>query len=178
MAKKPPYVGIKTVKDWILFQYAAVIARAILRSKGEDSSKRSVLNKHFGLIVHQYKILDSGKKSMSDYLRDEKIAIKNDNHECIYCGSTEDLTYEHIIPRSIIGKFMSDKGHNLVLCCKSCNSSKGNRELFEWWESKFGREDLPRKHVLSKYLKFLYRLHKANGTLNNPWDDYSLMFAH
>jgi CRISPR/Cas system Type II protein with McrA/HNH and RuvC-like nuclease domain len=49
---------------------------------------------------------------------------KRDNHECVYCGTKQDLSIDHVIPRSRGG---DNSWGNLVSCCKKCNSKKGNR---------------------------------------------------
>jgi hypothetical protein len=54
--------------------------------------------------------------------------IKRDNHSCVYCGSKRDLTIDHLIPKSKGGKNTWD---NLVTCCISCNSKKGDKMLYE-----------------------------------------------
>lgn len=41
---------------------------------------------------------------------------------CVYCGSEEDMTVDHVIPRRYDG---SDQPGNLVAACRSCNSRKG-----------------------------------------------------
>ena len=175
-SRKKPYRDIETVKDWIFYQYAKIIARAALESKGKKINKEKELYSHYGLIVVFYKDLKSGKKNMSDYLRDEK-KEKRLKPECAYCGDKKSsLADEHIIPKNVIGEVMADHNHNLVLSCKSCNSSKGTKEFLSWWDIKFGENILPPKHVLSKYLKFLYRLHEANGTLNHPWNEWDNIF--
>ncbi len=64
------------------------------------------------------------------------------------------------MPRSRGGPDTTD---NAVFVCKSCNSSKGNKRLYEW----FGLENrykVPRI-AEGKYLKLLYSLHERNGTL-------------
>lgn len=50
--------------------------------------------------------------------------IARDGHRCRYCGATDDLTIDHLIPRCRGG---NDKPSNLVVACRSCNSSKGAR---------------------------------------------------
>ena len=54
--------------------------------------------------------------------------------ECRYCGTTENLTVDHIIPQSWandplwdITREPVDHPDNLVPACRSCNASKGAR---------------------------------------------------
>lgn len=54
--------------------------------------------------------------------------LKRDNHSCVYCGNKKDLTIDHLIPKSKGGKNTWD---NLVTCCISCNSKKGDKMLYE-----------------------------------------------
>lgn len=49
--------------------------------------------------------------------------FKRDNGQCQYCGTTKDLTLDHVMPRSRGGKSTWD---NLTTACKSCNSKKGD----------------------------------------------------
>ena len=50
-----------------------------------------------------------------------------DRYKCQYCGdrfSSEDLTYDHILPRSRGGRTAWE---NIVTCCIECNRKKGGR---------------------------------------------------
>ncbi|MEJ2723915.1 MAG: HNH endonuclease [Deltaproteobacteria bacterium] len=50
-----------------------------------------------------------------------------DRYQCQYCGGrfpVEDLTYDHIMPKSRGGK---TKWENIVTCCVDCNRQKGGR---------------------------------------------------
>jgi 5-methylcytosine-specific restriction endonuclease McrA len=47
-----------------------------------------------------------------------------DGFECAYCGSAEDLTFDHVIPRSKGGRTSWD---NNVAACSPCNLRKGGR---------------------------------------------------
>ena len=50
-----------------------------------------------------------------------------DRYKCQYCGdrfSSEDLTYDHVIPKSRGGK---TEWKNIVTCCIECNRKKGGR---------------------------------------------------
>lgn len=52
------------------------------------------------------------------------------NHSCAYCGSKGDLQQDHFVPLSKGGPYTRT---NIVPACVSCNSSKGNRDFFEWY---------------------------------------------
>ena len=77
-----------------------------------------------------------------------------------FCGSKEDLTTDHLIPRNKGGDDSSD---NLVLSCKSCNTSRGDRGIFEWLGLK--NKDNLHRLVAGKYLKQLLKLHEIADTL-------------
>lgn len=50
-----------------------------------------------------------------------------DNYTCQYCGERlpiGDLTYDHVLPRSMGGK---TEWNNIVSCCTDCNQAKSNR---------------------------------------------------
>ena len=54
-----------------------------------------------------------------------KAAIyRRDNQTCQYCGSTRNLTIDHLIPRCRGG---SDSWENLLLACSKCNTVKGHK---------------------------------------------------
>jgi 5-methylcytosine-specific restriction endonuclease McrA len=47
-----------------------------------------------------------------------------DRFSCQYCGSREDLTFDHVIPRSRGGRTTWE---NVVAACAPCNLKKGNK---------------------------------------------------
>ena len=54
-----------------------------------------------------------------------------DGYRCQYCGakcSIDELTYDHVIPRSRGGRTTWD---NIVSCCYACNAEKANRTPVE-----------------------------------------------
>lgn len=56
-----------------------------------------------------------------------KAAIyRRDGHTCQYCGSTRNLTIDHLVPRCRGGE---DSWQNLCLACSACNSLKGHKSL-------------------------------------------------
>jgi 5-methylcytosine-specific restriction endonuclease McrA len=57
-------------------------------------------------------------------------------NECIYCGSTTDLSYDHLMARNRAGPDIAD---NVVMACKRCNSSKGDKGVDEGFEITISR---------------------------------------
>tara|TARA_B110000438_G_scaffold292657_1_gene331321 strand:+ start:816 stop:1322 length:507 start_codon:yes stop_codon:yes gene_type:complete len=54
--------------------------------------------------------------------------FKRDQNKCQYCGQIQDLTLDHLIPRSRGGKSIWT---NLVTACLSCNAKKGDKLISE-----------------------------------------------
>jgi hypothetical protein len=88
---------------------------------------------------------------------------------CAYCGATGSLTTDHIIPISRgdidprITKLL-EFADNTICAWRSCNCSKGDKDVFEW----YGREhagEIP-KLVLSKFLRLALDMHETQGTLD------------
>lgn len=52
------------------------------------------------------------------------------NYECAYCGSSDNLTLDHITPRIKGG---SDRITNIVCACEECNHSKGHQFWSDWY---------------------------------------------
>lgn len=50
--------------------------------------------------------------------------FKRDNYICSYCGTSKNLTIDHILPKSRGG---GNTWLNLTTCCKSCNRIKDNK---------------------------------------------------
>jgi 5-methylcytosine-specific restriction endonuclease McrA len=47
-----------------------------------------------------------------------------DGFSCAYCGSKKDLTFDHVLPRSMGGR---TSWENIVTACSPCNMKKGGR---------------------------------------------------
>lgn len=55
--------------------------------------------------------------------------FERDEWACVYCGATDDLTCDHVVPLVRGG---TNDNENLATACRSCNSSKGDKLLCEW----------------------------------------------
>ncbi|MCP8320958.1 MAG: HNH endonuclease, partial [archaeon] len=143
-----PPSAVKTIRDIIYWQYAKLMAK----SSGHE--------KDYGFIMSLFKKLQTGKIGWSGSIREYVRDLERDK-VCIYCGKKENLSVDHLIPRSRGGP---DIGDNAILACKSCNASKGDKGIFEWYGLD-RRNEIPRI-VEGRYLKLLYTLHEKNNTLD------------
>jgi len=69
--------------------------------------------------------------SLKEYVRQDRPpaftrfnVFLRDGFACVYCGSGDDLTFDHLIPRSRGGRTTWD---NIVTACSSCNLKKGGK---------------------------------------------------
>lgn len=148
-----PAPSVKTIRDLIFYQYAKIIAA----SAGFEKSKSG---EYYKFIMDRVKKLKNGEINMSAITRELKMQMVSTEKQCEYCGNLNDLSWDHLIPQSKCGPDVAD---NLVLCCRRCNSSKGNRGIYAWYGLQ-NKDKLPRI-VAGKYLKLLFDLHERNGTL-------------
>ena len=115
--KRPPKI-VKTIKDEIFWQYAKLISK----SAGFGINGR-------GFQMKKFIELRDGKIKWSTTIR-EWVREHEKPNECIYCGSKENLSIEHILPRCCKGPDIPD---NAVKICRKCNSTKGGKRLYEWF---------------------------------------------
>lgn len=142
----PGYV--RTIREEIYYEYGKLMSRSIL---GEIK---------YGFVTDRFKALRDGTIAMSDTIREwqrEQELPKG----CVFCGASDDLQTDHLIPRNRGG---TDEADNLVLTCQPCNGSRGDKGVFEWLGLK--KKDNLHRLVAGKYLKELYALHEKAGTLD------------
>jgi len=142
-----PPSAVKTIRDLIFWEYAKLISGSALSDR-----------KNYGFIMHNFKQLQNGQKKWSDILRED---LNMDTNSCNYCNSSVDLSNDHIVPKR---ECHFAEIHNIVKACKKCNSSKGDKDLMEWWGVE-RRYEIPRI-AMGKYLKMLYICHECRETLD------------
>ncbi len=130
---------------------------------------------HYGFIKKTFRDLKTGAKSWSEIIREDWQFVESDKH-CIYCGSADQLSREHIVPHSLsikpeCGACDRVQGiHNQVLACRSCNSAKGTKGLYHFYQSRTapGANFFDNLPILleKKYLKTIYWCHECAGTLD------------
>ena len=152
MPKKSEYL-----RDMIYWQYANLIA------------KSAGMEKNYPFIIKKLNQLKKGEITWSTTIREYRLEFINPN-SCIYCGKEEDLQIEHMIPRSKGGK---DHPDNLVRVCSTCNQSKSNKGLYEYF-GYHNRAKVPRI-AEGKYLKLLYDELEIRGLLMTHQRDIELL---
>lgn len=150
-SKTMPPSAVKTYRDLVCYEWA----KAIARSAG--------MRDNFRFIMDRMSKLRSGELRMSEIVREDRMMVLEGGKECAYCGATSGLSWDHLIPRNKGGP---DTISNHVPACVSCNSSKGDRDVVEWFRSRNGPE-IPRM-VWGKYLKLQYERWQAEGRLDRP----------
>ena len=54
------------------------------------------------------------------------------NYSCAYCGNTNNLTQEHVIPVTKGGSYSKN---NIIPACTACNCSKQNEDMNIWYKN-------------------------------------------
>ncbi len=71
--------------------------------------------------------------SPSEAKKQFKQSIKDQwGNACCYCGSTEKLSLDHVIPKVKGGL---DTKNNLVCACTTCNKDKAHSPMEEWYRN-------------------------------------------
>lgn len=86
--------------------------------------------------------------------------FKRDGNSCSYCGTTKNLTLDHVIPKSKGGK---TNWLNLTTACQRCNSLKGSSTPEE---AKMPLKNLPYKPT------FVMLLEEYAQQSENKWQPY------
>lgn len=98
--------------------------------------------------------------------RDKRLAIYiRDDFECVYCGTTHNLTLDHLKPRIRGG---DNTAKNLVTACKSCNSARGDRP---WWQFASDESQKRIKRNRRRSIKSRRKLAKEMLDHYDSWQD-------
>ena len=89
--------------------------------------------------------------------------LERDRNTCQYCGVKEQLTIDHIIPRSRGG---GDTWENLVGACVRCNVKKGNRNPKEANMTLLSKPRRPHSSLHFELIK------STRGDRNQEWKKY------
>ncbi len=100
-----------------------------------------------------------------DYMYKKRVPCKKstllirDNRKCQYCGSSRELTIDHVVPASRGGK---TEFENCVMACQTCNNKKDNRTPRE---ANMRLLRSPLNFTLREYLLFKMKSLGVDGVL-------------
>jgi hypothetical protein len=126
----------------------------------------------FMIRAKAFKAYKEGRWNIHDLLEFNVAKIQQNNY-CWYCGKEmgpSKLTKDHVFPRSKGGDNDMD---NIIMVCKTCNSSKGNMDLFEWYAEV--RKEWPPINVLVHYLKNIYLYSIEHGLMDKHSEELGTM---
>ena len=141
-----PGPQIETVRQHIAWSYANLARAHAAVEAGFESYGRT----HHMIRSRLFKGLTTDSMKMRTLYDDEKVKFTYPQ-ACCYCGTTEKLSIDHLTPRI---KRALEVSPNFVWAFKSCNSSKGGRDLLEWHKLK---NSFPSILLLRRYIKLVAR---------------------
>jgi hypothetical protein len=151
---------METVREQIFNSYANLaMAHSAVVNKLSKYDRTSYM-----IRARLFKGLMNSTMNIRTIFDDEKIKLQK-GQVCNYCGATDNLTLDHIFPQKHGGK---DDAENLISACKSCNSSKGKKDLMEWANSK---NDFLPLMIIRRYLKLVYNYCYNNDLLDKKIEE-------
>jgi hypothetical protein len=158
---------LKTIGELLHWSYANLAMAHAAIEDGDEKYGR----KHWIIRSRLYSGLRKGTMNLGSLADDERLKMILPQ-ACCYCGSDEHLAIDHLMPRAKGG---ADTGDNLVWACRSCNSSKGTKDVFEWLSS---RGQTPPLLLARRFLKLAIGIATKQGVMNVPLgEDASLPYS-
>ncbi len=147
------------IKEVLYWSYASLgMAHKAINDNAERYNRL-----HYIIRKKSFNGFINGTMNPRSLFHDEKSKLESDKC-CVYCGKTRMLQIDHIIPKKKGGK---DSGENLVWACRSCNASKNDTDLMEWYSLK---KEFPPLQILRNYLKLVIQYCVENNLMDENLD--------
>jgi hypothetical protein len=148
---------IVTVGELLHWSYANLaMAHQAIEAKAERYGPVQ-----FMIRSRLYKGLNGKTMNIGPLADDERLKMLLPQ-SCCYCGSSEQLSVDHLIPTKRGGPNVGD---NLVWACRSCNSSKCANDALEWLKR---RDQFPPILLLRRYLKLAVEMSCERSCMEVP----------
>lgn len=151
-----PLAAVNTHRDLICYEYARLIAAAADMERDD------------GFVMDRMRKLESGDIRMCDVVGEARDRVEAGFETCIYCGSAEDLTPDHLIP---VSDGAPDVTGNRVPACRACTDGKGDRDVITWYRERDAR--IPR-FIWGRFLHLTYETCREEGILDDPLSEDEL----
>lgn len=122
---------------------------------------KAYVNKHYRYRMRVYVAYRAGTRSPASLVRDDVEKLRRGD-VCAYCGLAGRTASDHILPKSRGGP---DSGDNIVRSCRSCNSRKGSKDLFEFYNSRQSGT-FPPLFLVRTYLKLAISWAESSGIMS------------
>ena len=165
MTLQPRYATYGECLFWMYANWQAIFATA--RMGEETFGKKFYMFRQ--IFFNKFK---SGKQHITDLYNMNRIKVQQ-NSFCYYCYEElpgEELTADHVFPRAKGGTNSMD---NIIFVCKNCNSSKGKKDLLEWFM--LNRGEFPSPFVLGHYMRQVYYYAVEHDLMEKSYEDVCQM---
>lgn len=144
-----------TIGELLYWSYANLA----MAHSAVDEKAASYGRLQFMIRSRLYKGLREGRMDIKPLAVDERLKMILPQ-ACCYCGDKNRLSADHLFPTKRGGP---NSGDNLVWACRSCNSSKGARDMLEWLA---GRNQFPTVLLLRRYLKLAIEISRERDLMD------------
>ena len=110
--------------------------------------ERRCIDNEYRLLVNENNRINRHARLGDFTAEDWHTACEAFGYRCAYCGAETKLTMDHVVPVTMGGKTCID---NIIPACASCNSSKSNNDMVEWFTAK----PFYKKERLEDIIKYL-----------------------
>ncbi|HLC17003.1 MAG TPA: HNH endonuclease [Thermodesulfovibrionia bacterium] len=142
---------------WAYSNFSMMVASLSHEEQEYQQSDYIIRNRmYYGLL--------RGKLQIASLVKDEKFKMRTSDR-CCYCGETNNLSLEHLIPLKRGG---THDPANLIMACRSCNSSKGVMDYLEWIMIK--KNEFPHLGILRRYFKITIDFCVQHDLMDLPLD--------
>lgn len=126
--------------------------------KSDDNPISSCYDTYIRPLI--IRLLNYIKYSVKSIKPTKNRIYKRDGNKCVYCGSSKNLTIDHVLPRSRGG---NNGWLNLATSCITCNLRKGNKT--------------PEEANMTMIKKpFVPKIIEQNHVISEVWEDFKLTF--
>ena len=133
---------ITTLGEKLFWSYANLAKAHSAVAKGAESYGRTP----YMIRAKLFKGLCDGTMNVGSLIEEDRLKMSLPK-ACAYCGETERLTLDHLMPKTLGGP---ETGDNIVWACRGCNSGKQGKDLLRWYEAKRGVPAPPSPSPLSQ----------------------------
>jgi len=151
-----------TLYDWKKrypdFSAALKRGKEVVDREVENALYKRAVGFEYEEIVYE-RISDTGEAKRHDGVqeltqKEWEMCQAYFDYRCCYCGSTGEITKDHLKPLKMGGKMNIV---NIVPACRSCNSSKKDRQWQEWY-TKSSNFNQARYEKIVKYTPFASKM--------------------